>query len=103
MLQELIESETAVRIGAKWNEHTKARTAYRNGLLRLVTAMLFRDARRRNRLAPAATCPKAAWTRSTPASALTNTGFSGDLHAGDASVREAQDNAFHRDPRWRTS
>ncbi|MEU9446432.1 IS256 family transposase [Streptomyces sp. NPDC048304] len=31
MLQELIESEAAARIGAEWNEHTEARTAYRNG------------------------------------------------------------------------
>lgn len=31
MLQELIESEAAVRSGAEWNEHTEARTAYRNG------------------------------------------------------------------------
>ncbi|MFF8943604.1 hypothetical protein ACF1A5_15320 [Streptomyces sp. NPDC014864] len=44
MLQELIECEAAARTGAEWNEHTKARTAYRNGLLRLVTAVLFLDA-----------------------------------------------------------
>ncbi|WP_371666775.1 IS256 family transposase [Streptomyces sp. NBC_00289] len=31
MLQELIESEASARIGAEWNEHTEARTAYRNG------------------------------------------------------------------------
>lgn len=31
MLQELIESEAAARIGAEWNEHTEVRTAYRNG------------------------------------------------------------------------
>ncbi len=41
LLQELIESEAAARIGAVWAEHTEARTAYRNGLLRLVTAVLF--------------------------------------------------------------
>lgn len=37
----LIESEAAARIGAEWTEHTEARTAYRKGLLRLVTAVLF--------------------------------------------------------------
>ena len=31
MLQELIEAEATARIGAGWNEHTQARTAYRNG------------------------------------------------------------------------
>ncbi len=31
MLQELIEAEAAVRIGAGWNEHTETRTAFRNG------------------------------------------------------------------------
>ncbi|MFD5796599.1 transposase [Streptomyces diastatochromogenes] len=31
MLQELIEAEAAVRIGAEWNEHTETRTALRNG------------------------------------------------------------------------
>jgi putative transposase len=31
MLQELIEAETAAKIGAEWNEHTDARTNYRNG------------------------------------------------------------------------
>ncbi|MBS2965177.1 transposase [Actinocrinis puniceicyclus] len=30
-LQELIEAEATARIGAGWNEHTQARTAYRNG------------------------------------------------------------------------
>lgn len=30
-LQELIEAETAAKIGAEWNEHTDARTNYRNG------------------------------------------------------------------------
>lgn len=31
MLQELIEAEAAVHIGAEWNEHTASRTALRNG------------------------------------------------------------------------
>jgi hypothetical protein len=31
MLQELIEAEATVHIGAGWNEHTQARTALRNG------------------------------------------------------------------------
>ncbi|GCB45592.1 transposase [Streptomyces sp. NL15-2K] len=31
MLQELIEAEAAVRIGAEWNERTDSRTAFRNG------------------------------------------------------------------------
>ncbi len=31
MLQELIEAEATVRIGAEWNEHTDTRTALRNG------------------------------------------------------------------------
>ncbi|MFJ7200673.1 MULTISPECIES: IS256 family transposase [unclassified Streptomyces] len=31
LLQELIETEAAARIGAEWDEHTEARTAYRNG------------------------------------------------------------------------
>ncbi|MFF2205865.1 hypothetical protein [Streptomyces sp. NPDC058145] len=75
MLQELIESDAAARIGAEWTEHTEARIAY-----------------------PAATCPKAASTKSPPASALTKPEFSGDLHAGDASVREALDSVLHRDP-----
>lgn len=34
---------------------------------------------------------------------LTNPEFSGDLHAGDASVREALDTVLYRDPRSRTS
>lgn len=42
MLQEQIESEAAARIGAEWTEHTEARTAYRNRLLRPVTAVLFK-------------------------------------------------------------
>jgi putative transposase len=31
MLQELIEAELSGRISAQWNEHTEARTGYRNG------------------------------------------------------------------------
>lgn len=31
MLQELIEAEATVRIGAEWNEHSDTRTALRNG------------------------------------------------------------------------
>ncbi|WTG53946.1 IS256 family transposase [Actinacidiphila glaucinigra] len=31
MLQELIDAETAAKIGAEWNEHTDTRTNYRNG------------------------------------------------------------------------
>lgn len=31
MLQELIEAEATARIGAQWNEHTEARTTFRNG------------------------------------------------------------------------
>ncbi|WP_236653637.1 IS256 family transposase [Streptacidiphilus melanogenes] len=31
MLQELIEAEATARIGAEWNEHTDARTTFRNG------------------------------------------------------------------------
>ncbi|MEV7691634.1 hypothetical protein AB0O61_37890 [Streptomyces bungoensis] len=96
MLQELIESEAAARIGAEWTEHTEARTAYRNGLLRLVTAVLLEM--HDQCIAFPRRYLKAASTKSTPASALTNTEFSGDLHAGDASVREAQDSVLHRVP-----
>ncbi|MFJ3714321.1 hypothetical protein [Streptomyces sp. NPDC090057] len=91
MLQELIESEAAARIGAEWTEHTEARTAYRKGLLRLVTAVLF-EMHNQWIVFPRRCLPD-----------LTNTELSGDQHAGGASVREAQGTVLHRDPRWRTS
>ncbi|AXG53752.1 transposase, mutator type [Streptomyces lincolnensis] len=31
VMQELIDAETTAKIGAEWNEHTEARTNYRNG------------------------------------------------------------------------
>ncbi|MFG2302503.1 hypothetical protein [Actinacidiphila glaucinigra] len=33
MLRELIETEDSGRTSARWNEHTEARTAFRNGVL----------------------------------------------------------------------
>jgi putative transposase len=75
MLQELIEAELSDRISAQWNEHTEARTAFRNGHREKTLATQAGDLDLAYRSCAAAASSPACWNggaastrRSTPSS-----------------------------------